>query len=89
MGTAPSAQKIISERNLAPAEIAGTGKGGRITKADALAGAAPTVVPFAPAAPAVPAAPVQARVPSAADDQAREERVRMTRLRQNIAVWPT
>src|SRR5438552_7145902 len=32
VGTAPSAQKIISERNLAPAEIAGTGKGGRITK---------------------------------------------------------
>jgi 2-oxoglutarate dehydrogenase E2 component (dihydrolipoamide succinyltransferase) len=85
VGTAPSAQKIISERNLAPAEIAGTGKGGRITKADALAAPAPTRAAFAPAVPATPAAPVQARGPSPAEDQAREERVRMTRLRQTIA----
>jgi 2-oxoglutarate dehydrogenase E2 component (dihydrolipoamide succinyltransferase) len=87
LGAAPSAQKIISERNLAAAAIAGTGKDGRITKADALAASAgaASVVPFVPAASAAAPLPVQARAPSAADDQAREERVRMTRLRQTIA----
>jgi 2-oxoglutarate dehydrogenase E2 component (dihydrolipoamide succinyltransferase) len=73
-GTAPSAAKIIAETGLEPSEIAGTGKGGRITKADALA-----------AAEAPAPKPVVARAPSAPDDQAREERVRMTRLRQTIA----
>ncbi len=72
-GTAPSAAKIIAEKGLEPAEIAGTGKGGRITKADALAAEAPAPKPVA------------ARAPSAPEDQAREERVRMTRLRQTIA----
>src|SRR5690349_3403751 len=53
-GTAPSAQKIITESNLSPADITGTGKDGRITKADAVAAAAgTTVVRFAP--PAQPA----------------------------------
>src|SRR5581483_2670222 len=85
VGTAPSAQKIITEANLSPADIAGTGRDGRITKADALAAAAgsATVVPFAP--PSAPPVPMQARAPSPPDDQAREERVRMTRLRQTIA----
>ena len=69
-GAAPSAQKIISERNLAAAEIAGTGKDGRITKADVLAAAAQTAVPFAPAAPAAAApgsgaAPERRRRPGA------------------------
>ena len=72
-GTAPSAAKIIAEKGLEPAEIAGTGKGGRITKADALLAEAPAQKPVA------------ARAPSAPEDQAREERVRMTRLRQTIA----
>ena len=86
LGTAPSAQKIIAEANLSAADIAGTGKDGRITKADAQAAASagPTVVPFAPSAAAAPA-PAQARLPGPPDDQAREERVRMTRLRQTIA----
>jgi 2-oxoglutarate dehydrogenase E2 component (dihydrolipoamide succinyltransferase) len=74
---APSAQKLVAENKLDPAAIAGTGKGGRITKGDALAqlearAAAPAPVPAQPAAP------------RAVD--AREERVRMTRLRQTIAV---
>jgi len=72
-GTAPAAAKIIAEKGLEPSEIAGTGKGGRITKADVLAaeGAAPK--------------PVVARAPAAPEEAAREERVRMTRLRQTIA----
>jgi 2-oxoglutarate dehydrogenase E2 component (dihydrolipoamide succinyltransferase) len=75
-GTAPSAAKIIAERGLDPSRIEGTGKDGRITKADAL---------NAPAGPAPAPAPVQVRAPSAPDDAGREERVRMTRLRQTIA----
>ena len=61
----------------------GSGKDGRVTKGDMLAAieraaAQPTPV-------AAPAAAVQMRAPSPADDAAREERVRMTRLRQTIA----
>jgi 2-oxoglutarate dehydrogenase E2 component (dihydrolipoamide succinyltransferase) len=79
---APSVQKLVTERNLDPAAISGTGKDGRLTKGDVLAhSAAP-----APAAPA-PAAPASAPVvPSGPRPQAaREERVRMTRLRKRIA----
>jgi 2-oxoglutarate dehydrogenase E2 component (dihydrolipoamide succinyltransferase) len=75
---APSVQRIVAENQLDPAAIAGSGRDGRITKGDALAAAAAAVARPAPAAaPAPPAAP---RPP-----QPREERVRMTRLRQTIA----
>jgi 2-oxoglutarate dehydrogenase E2 component (dihydrolipoamide succinyltransferase) len=70
----PSAQRIVTENNLDPAAIAGTGKDGRITKGDALAALA---APVAASAPAVAATPRPAAE--------REERVRMTRLRQTIA----
>ena len=72
---APSAQRIATEGGLDPAAIPGTGKDGRVTKADALAAleARDAAPPPAP----VPAAPREAH--------AREERVRMTRLRQTIA----
>ena len=69
---APSAKKLMAENNISG--VAGTGKDGRVMKEDVLkAMAAP-----APAA----AAP---RAPVAADQDAREERVKMTRLRQTIA----
>ena len=63
--------------------VAGTGKDGRVSKGDMLAAieraaAQPTPV-------TQPAAAVQVRAPSPADDAAREERVKMTRLRQTIA----
>ena len=75
VGTAPSAAKIITEKGLDAGAIAGTGKDGRITKGDALAAAAPAARAPAPApAPATPRAP-----------DAREARVRMTRLRKRIA----
>jgi 2-oxoglutarate dehydrogenase E2 component (dihydrolipoamide succinyltransferase) len=72
---APSAQRLVSENNLDAGSIAGSGKDGRVTKGDALAAletraAAPAAVP-APAAPR--------------EIHEREERVRMTRLRQTIA----
>ncbi len=72
---APSVQRIVTETGLDPAGVAGTGKDGRITKGDALA-----ALDARAAAPAAPAAPVAAR---AIDE--REERVKMTRLRQTIA----
>ncbi|MBM3529890.1 MAG: 2-oxoglutarate dehydrogenase complex dihydrolipoyllysine-residue succinyltransferase, partial [Alphaproteobacteria bacterium] len=63
--------------------VSGTGKDGRVTKGDMLAAieqaaARPTPVPQTAAA-------VQVRAPSPADDAAREERVKMTRLRSTIA----
>ncbi|HEY0052249.1 MAG TPA: 2-oxoglutarate dehydrogenase complex dihydrolipoyllysine-residue succinyltransferase [Caulobacteraceae bacterium] len=71
----PSVQRIVAENNLDPKAIEGTGKGGRITKGDALkAEPAPAQAAAAPAAAAAP------RV-----DGPREERVKMTRLRQTIA----
>ncbi|HTK36261.1 MAG TPA: 2-oxoglutarate dehydrogenase complex dihydrolipoyllysine-residue succinyltransferase [Caulobacteraceae bacterium] len=75
VGLMPSAQRIATENNLDPAAIAGTGKDGRITKGDALAALETRAA--APAVPAVAAAPRPAHE--------REDRVRMTRLRQTIA----
>jgi 2-oxoglutarate dehydrogenase E2 component (dihydrolipoamide succinyltransferase) len=80
---APSARKLATETGIDPAAVAGTGKDGRVTKGDMLAEierAASQPLPVAQ-----PAAAVQARAPSPPDDAAREERVRMTRLRQTIA----
>jgi len=83
MPLAPSVRKIAAETGIDPSAMSGTGKDGRVTKGDMLAAieraaAQPTPV-------AQPAAAVQVRAPSPADDAAREERVKMTRLRQTIA----
>ena len=80
---APSVRKLAAETGIEPATVPGSGKDGRVTKGDMLAAieraaAAPTPV-------AQSAAAVQARAPSPPDDAAREERVKMTRLRQTIA----
>ena len=72
---APSAQRIAAENNLSPAAIPGTGKDGRVTKGDALAALeARAQAPVPAVAPAAPRAIHE-----------REERVKMTRLRQTIA----
>ena len=79
---APSAKKAMAEANLDRAAVTGTGRDGRVMKDDvARAIAAPTET-FAPAAPVAAAPP---RAPVSVDDAAREERVKMTRLRQTIA----
>jgi 2-oxoglutarate dehydrogenase E2 component (dihydrolipoamide succinyltransferase) len=80
---APSVRRLSAEAGLDARTVPGTGKDGRVTKGDMLAAieraaAQPTPV-------AQPAAAIQVRAPSPPDDAAREERVRMTRLRQTIA----
>jgi len=80
---APSVRKISAESGIDAATVPGSGKDGRVTKGDMLAAiekaaSAPTPINQSAAA-------VQMRAPSPADDAAREERVKMTRLRQTIA----
>jgi 2-oxoglutarate dehydrogenase E2 component (dihydrolipoamide succinyltransferase) len=86
----PAVRKLIEEHELKPSEIEGSGKDGRLTKADVLEhlekAPGPKPAPETPKAPAPSPAPAQKpRAPSPADDAAREERVRMTRLRTTIA----
>lgn len=80
---APAAKKAMAEAGLTPSQVTGTGRDGRIMKEDVAAAAAK-----AAAAPAVSIAPAPAsapRAPVSSDDAAREERVKMTRLRATIA----
>ena len=83
----PAVRKLVEENNIDPATVSGTGKDGRLTKGDVMDHIAKSSsAPAAPAAAPAPApAPVAARAPIAGDDASREERVRMTRLRQTIA----
>ena len=76
---APAAKKAMEEAGLTPAQVTGTGRDGRIMKDDvARVVATPVAAPVA-APVAIPRAPIPA------DDAAREERVKMTRLRATIA----
>ena len=77
MPPAPSAAKMAIENGLDLAGVAGSGKRGQVLKGDVI----DTLAKPAPA----PAAPVQVRAPSVPDDASREERVRLTKLRQTIA----
>ena len=76
----PAVRKIVDDNNLDPSKITGTGKDGRLTKGDVLThmeeggASAPAAAPAPQASPAV-----------VTEQGAREERVRMTRLRQRIA----
>ncbi len=86
----PSVQRIVAENKLDAGAIKGTGPDGRITKGDALEASqapkaatpqpAPSKPPPAAAKPSEPARPAAPR-----EVGEREERVRMTRLRQTIA----
>jgi len=79
----PSVRKLAAESGVDAASVAGSGKDGRVTKGDMLAAIERAVA--APTPVAATAAAVQMRAPTPPDDAAREERVRMTRLRQTIA----
>jgi 2-oxoglutarate dehydrogenase E2 component (dihydrolipoamide succinyltransferase) len=81
----PAVRKIVEENKIDPASLAGTGKDGRLTKGDVLAEAAKPAAPAVIQLPPAVAAPAVARAPSPQADAEREERVRMSRLRQTIA----
>ncbi|MEP1521078.1 2-oxoglutarate dehydrogenase complex dihydrolipoyllysine-residue succinyltransferase [Ascidiaceihabitans sp.] len=74
---APSAKKAMAEAGVSRDQVTGTGRDGRVMKDDVA-----KAVAAAASAPAPIAAP---RGPVSADDASREERVKMTRLRQTIA----
>ena len=78
----PAVRRLVEENNLDPARIAASGKDGRLVKADVLAAIAAGTAKAAAASASTPAA--SAPPPPRADDP-REERVRMSRLRQAIA----
>ncbi len=79
----PAVAKLARESGVDPSGVNGSGKDGRVTKGDMLG--AISKGGAAQAAPAKEARPTLPRAPSAPDDAAREERVRMTKLRQTIA----
>ncbi|WP_288936888.1 2-oxoglutarate dehydrogenase complex dihydrolipoyllysine-residue succinyltransferase [uncultured Sphingomonas sp.] len=72
----PSVRRAVLEHGVDPSTIQGTGKDGRLTKEDVAAAA--SAKPAAPSAPAAQSAP-------APTGGRKEERVKMTRLRQTIA----
>ena len=78
----PAARKLAEEAGIDPNSIAGTGKGGRVTKEDVVA--AVEAKKNAPAALAKPAAPAAEAPIFAAGDRV-EKRVPMTRLRAKVA----
>ncbi|HYW15591.1 MAG TPA: 2-oxoglutarate dehydrogenase complex dihydrolipoyllysine-residue succinyltransferase [Allosphingosinicella sp.] len=84
----PAVRRIVLEHHLDPSKIKGTGKDGRLTKDDVMAAAAkakdaPAPAPASPTPP--PPAPAAVPAPRAAAGERKEERVRMTRLRQTVA----
>ncbi len=87
MPPAPAAAKIAAENGVDTASLEGSGKRGQVLKGDvltALRDEAPVKAP-PPAPVQAPAPPPAPRAPSPPTDAAREERVRMTKLRQTIA----
>jgi 2-oxoglutarate dehydrogenase E2 component (dihydrolipoamide succinyltransferase) len=96
MPPTPAARRVMEESGLTEADVQGSGRRGQVLKEDTLAASARPAAPAGPprageAAAAltpmttVPVPAVQVRAPSPPNDAAREERVRMTRLRQTIA----
>ena len=82
----PSVRRLVDEHKLNPANIAATGVGGRLTKADVLAVInKPQAAPAQTVMAAATNAPTPPRATPRAVDAAREERVRMSKLRQVIA----
>jgi 2-oxoglutarate dehydrogenase E2 component (dihydrolipoamide succinyltransferase) len=83
----PAVRKMVEENKVDTGAVAGTGKDGRITKGDVIAHLEKPAAPVADVKPLViPQAPAPAaRAPSSAGDAAREERVKMSRLRLTIA----
>jgi 2-oxoglutarate dehydrogenase E2 component (dihydrolipoamide succinyltransferase) len=92
MPPAPAARKMLEENGIAAADVDGSGRRGQVLKEDVVrAAATPAHVPATtPAVYVQPSAvssapPTALRVPSTGNDAGREERVKMSRLRQTIA----
>ena len=86
----PAVRRAVLEYHVDPSKIHGTGKDGRLTKDDVIAAAqakgaepSPAIAPQAKA-PSAPAPAPQAKRPASTGER-REERVRMSRLRQTVA----
>lgn len=83
----PAAAKILKENEIAPTEVEGSGRGGRITKEDAMKAVEAKSSPAAPA----PAAPQPASTPATSAPATHEafsrnsERKKMSRMRRTIA----
>src|SRR5262245_4039877 len=88
MPPAPAARKMMEEKGLSPADLQGSGRRGQVLKEDVMAAparpAAAEAVAYAPMT-TTSVAVAQRSAPSVPNDAAREERVKMTRLRQTIA----
>ena len=79
MPAAPSAAKLMAEKGLDASQVSGSGKRGQVLKGDVLDAINKGTGSSQASAPAA------ARAPSSGEDEVREERVKMTRLRQTIA----
>jgi 2-oxoglutarate dehydrogenase E2 component (dihydrolipoamide succinyltransferase) len=74
----PAVKKLVTENKIDPSSMSGTGKDGRITKGDVINMLAkPAVAPIS--------APAPVSVPASTSQPEREERIKMSRLRQTIA----
>ena len=81
----PAASKILADKGVSPDAVEGTGRGGRITKGDAIgASASPAAAPAAPAAKTVSPTPPAPPLSKSLDGRP-EQRVPMSRLRARIA----
>jgi 2-oxoglutarate dehydrogenase E2 component (dihydrolipoamide succinyltransferase) len=84
MPPSPSARKLLAEAKLTPDAVAGSGRRGQVLKHDVL-GVVEHAAKTLREQDRKPKPPPAPRAPVTADDASREERVRMTRLRQTIA----
>ncbi|QKV19955.1 2-oxoglutarate dehydrogenase complex dihydrolipoyllysine-residue succinyltransferase [Oricola thermophila] len=80
MPPSPAAAKMMADKGIAAEQVSGTGKRGQVLKGDVI-----DAIASGATAPQPAEAPKSARGPSPEADAAREERVRMTKLRQTIA----
>ena len=82
----PAARKMMADAGVDPAAVAGTGRGGRITKGDVIAATEAKPAGAAPApAPAVAKAPAAPATPPLTLGSRPEQRVPMSRLRMRVA----
>ncbi len=80
----PAVRRLVAEEKVSPADLTGTGKGGRLTKGDVL-GFVENRPAAAPATPTAAEPPAPATKPPVATDTTRTTRKKLTPLRRKIA----